>query len=424
MQKKSTTLESNVRSYCRTFPVEFTTARGAELIAADGRIFIDFFAGAGTLNYGHNNPKAKERLLSYIEQDGIMHSLDMATSAKSEFMHVFAETILKPRKLEYKMQFTGPTGTNAVEAALKLARKATRRSNVIAFTGAYHGHTLGALAVTSNEYYHNEFYGAQHNVTRLPYDNFCDGVDSAALLEKMIVEPGSGLTKPAAVILETIQCEGGVNLASREWLQAVSRVCKENDIVLIVDDIQVGNGRTGSFFSFEEAEITPDIVCLSKALGGGLPIALLLLRPDLDVWSPGEHTGTFRGNNLAFVAATALLEYWQDDTFSSQILSKGAYVTERLAQLAQQHTNIVRGYRGRGLIHGLELDCGDSALNALNYAFSKGVVIERAGARGEVLKLIPPLLIPDEQLEAGLNILEAAVEHVCQVKSANLRMLS
>ena len=302
-------IESSVRGYARLFPAVFQSAQGSHLYDSNGRCFIDFFCGAGTLNYGHNNDRAKAALLRYIQSDGIQHSLDTVTTAKVDFINRLQQTILKPRGLDYKIQFTGPTGTNAVEAAVKLARKHKQRSHVIAFTHAYQGHTLGSLSLTGNDYYHCEHYGDRNNVSHLPFDGYLDGVDTSILLEKMIADPSSGVPVPAAIILETIQGEGGINVASDQWLRRVSEICTKHDILLIVDDIQVGNGRTGKFFSFEHAGITPDIVCLSKSIGGGLPLSLVLIRPECDAWQPGEHTGTFRGNNLAFVAAEAVLTH-------------------------------------------------------------------------------------------------------------------
>ena len=287
-------LESNIRGYCRRFPVVFQTAHGSRLVDQAGRSYIDFFAGAGALNYGHNNPRAKQALLQYLQADGVMHSLDMTTTSKLQFLETFQDVVLAPRSLDYRVQFTGPTGTNAVEAALKLSRKVTGRRHVVAFTRAYHGHTAGALAVTANSYYQHETYGGRDDVSHLPFDGYLgDAVDTADILARYLDDPSSGMPKPAAVILETVQGEGGVHIANNAWLRRVAEICRVHGVLLIVDDIQVGNGRTGSFFSFEAAGIEPDVVCLSKSIGAGLPLSLVLIRSDLDQWKPGEHTGTF-----------------------------------------------------------------------------------------------------------------------------------
>ncbi|HAP93692.1 MAG TPA: diaminobutyrate--2-oxoglutarate transaminase, partial [Desulfotomaculum sp.] len=310
-------LESQVRSYCRSFPTVFTKAKGYKLWDTRGREFIDFFAGAGALNYGHNNPGMKEKMLEYIAGDGIMHGLDMATGAKEKFLKRFHEVILKPRKLNYKVMFPGPTGTNAVESALKLAHKVTGRESVISFTNAFHGMTLGSLSVTGNAFKRQGAGLSLSHTVFMPFDNYLgEGVDTANYIERFLENNGSGVSLPAAIILETVQGEGGINVASFDWLKKVEKICRTRGILLIVDDIQAGCGRTGPFFSFEPAGIKPDIVCLSKSISGcGLPLALTLIDPEFDIWAPGEHNGTFRGNNLAFVTATEALTYWEDDTF-------------------------------------------------------------------------------------------------------------
>lgn len=260
-------------------------------------------------------------LLEYIENDGITHGLDMHTKAKGEFLHAFNDKILKPRGMEYVVQFTGPTGTNAVEAAMKLARNITGQQNIVSFTNGFHGVSLGALAATGNSH-HRDAAGVSLNSThRMPFDGYLgDNIDTTAYLDKVLSDSSSGINSPAAVIVETVQGEGGINAASLEWLRNLQTVCRKHGILLIVDDIQAGCGRTGDYFSFEEAGIQPDIITLSKSLGGyGLPFAVVLIKPELDQWKPGEHNGTFRGNNLAFVTAKAAIEnYWADDEFSKR----------------------------------------------------------------------------------------------------------
>lgn len=403
-------IESNVRGYARLFPAVFKTAVGSTLIDAEGREYVDFFCGAGSLNYGHNNPASKKALLRYIESDGIQHSLDTVTSAKVDFLSAFNEIILNPRGMDYKVQFTGPTGTNSVEAAIKLARKSKRRNHVVAFTHAYHGHTLGSLALTANDYYHSEFYGSRSNVTHLPFDGYLGDQDTSLILEKMLADQSSGLPIPAAIILETIQGEGGVNVASDQWLHRVAELCKRHDILLIIDDIQVGNGRTGKFFSFEKAGITPDIVCLSKSIGGGLPLSLVLIRPECDAWQPGEHTGTFRGNNLAFVAAAAVLEHWTEPKFEGEIEERSEIVQGKLLELRDRFSDHIADVRGRGLIWGLDVKEGDIAKKIIRHAFDHGLLIESSGADDEVVKVMPALTIDRETLDRGITIFSQAVE--------------
>jgi diaminobutyrate-2-oxoglutarate transaminase len=400
--------ESAVRTYSRSFPTVFATAEGHFLYGEDGRRYLDFFSGAGALNYGHNNPRLKRRVVQYLEANGVLHSLDMATVAKREFLQRFHQVILAPRGLDYRIQFSGPTGTNAVEAALKLARKVTGRKNVIFFSQAYHGLTLGALAVTGNA---GKRRGAGVPLlysTPAPFDGYLGpGVDTLSLLEKMLGDAHSGVDLPAAVIVETVQAEGGINVASWDWLRRLETLVHRFGALLIVDDIQVGCGRTGPFFSFEPAGLQPDLICLSKSISGlGLPMALVLIRPDLDIWSPGEHTGTFRGFNLSFVAGAEALSYWEDDTFQRETERKGALVSQRLAEIAGRSQLGAVKPRGRGLIQGLALESGQLAEAVSRSAFEKGLVIETAGPQDEVLKVLPPLTIGEAALREGLDILE------------------
>lgn len=406
-------IESNVRGYVRTFPVVFDKAQGSILTDTQGKEYIDFFCGAGTLNYGHNNLKSNQALIDYISRDGIQHSLDTATQAKIEFIESFDKIILKPRDLDYKIQFTGPTGTNAVEAAVKLARKVKKRSHIIAFTRAYHGHTLGALSLTGNDYYHDDFYGARTNVSHLPFDGYMGDYDTSEYLDKVLSDNSSGIPIPAAIILETIQGEGGINVASNSWLKNIETLCKKHDILLIVDDIQVGNGRTGKFFSFEYAGITPDIVCLSKSLGAGLPFSINLIKPDVDQWLPGQHTGTFRGNNLAFIAGTAVLSYWQpDNKFEEDILKRGKIIESRLNKMIKRFDSTNFSRRGRGMIWGLDVVNGEIAKDIIDHAFKAGLLIESSGTDDQVLKIMAALTIDIKTLGEGLNILENAIESV------------
>lgn len=304
------TYESQVRSYCRSFPKVFTKAKGSIITDIDGNEYLDFFCGAGAVNYGHNNDYINEKLISYLNNDGILHALDMMTEPKYEFIKYFEEQILKPRNLDYKVMFVGPTGTNGIEAALKLARKVKKRQNIWALMGCFHGMTMGALALTSDRDSRKGAGVPLEYVTHIPAPYMFEGLDTIKYMETLINDDHSGIEKPAALIIETVQAEGGIHVFTKEWLQSVRDFCSKYDILLIVDDIQVGCARTGTFFSFERAGIVPDIVVMSKSIGGaGLPFALTLFKPELDIWAPGEHNGTFRGNQLAIVAAKAGLEY-------------------------------------------------------------------------------------------------------------------
>jgi diaminobutyrate-2-oxoglutarate transaminase len=407
-------VESDVRSYSRRWPVVFARATGSHLHAEDGTPYLDFFTGAGTLNYGHNNPVLKRVLLDYLERDGVNHALDMFTSARRELLETLAEVVLAPKGMDHKVVFPGPGGANAVEAALKLARTVTGRSGIVHFTNAFHGATLGALAVTGNQLHRGAAGVPLSGATPVPFDGY-DGTQRPEYLERLLADPGSGLDRPAAVIVETVQGEGGVNVASTGWLRALAELCRRHEILLIVDDVQMGCGRTGPFFSFEDAGIMPDIICLSKSISGyGLPLALTLIRPELDVWPPGAHNGTFRGVNLAFVTATeALRTYWRDDALEKSTRVKGERVANVLRGIVDSYPGAGLSARGRGLVRGLEIG-GGLASAVSDAAFARGLLMETSGPKDEVVKLLPPLTISDAELHEGLAILEDSVRSVLE----------
>jgi len=402
-------LESCVRTYSRSFPVVFNRAKGASLFTESGAEYVDFLAGAGTLNYGHNHPVLQKALVDYILSDGITHGLDMYSSAKEAFLNTFHDIILEPRGMgDFRVQFTGPTGTNSVEAALKLARKVTGRSEIISFTNGFHGVSGGALACTGNEHHRGGMGASLSDVTRMPFDGYLgEGVDTTEYLDKVLSDPSSGVDHPAAVIVETIQGEGGLNAASYDWLRNLERVCRKHKMLLIVDDIQSGCGRSGRFFSFEDVGIKPDIVTLSKSLSGyGLPFALTIFRSELDQWSPGEHNGTFRGNNHAFVTATAAFKtFWKDDVFASEVRRKAEMLRKGLSDIIRKHGFKTMTLKGRGLMSGIECETGELADRVTSLAFEKGLVIETSGAHGQVVKCLVPLVITDQQIEFGLGVL-------------------
>ncbi|CBV42473.1 diaminobutyrate--2-oxoglutarate transaminase [Halomonas elongata] len=409
-------MESDVRTYSRSFPVVFTKARNARLTDEEGREYIDFLAGAGTLNYGHNNPHLKQALLDYIDSDGIVHGLDFWTAAKRDYLETLEEVILKPRGLDYKVHLPGPTGTNAVEAAIRLARVAKGRHNIVSFTNGFHGVTMGALATTGNRKFREATGGVPTQAASfMPFDGYLgSSTDTLDYFEKLLGDKSGGLDVPAAVIVETVQGEGGINVAGLEWLKRLESICRANDILLIIDDIQAGCGRTGKFFSFEHAGITPDIVTNSKSLSGyGLPFAHVLMRPELDKWKPGQYNGTFRGFNLAFAtAAAAMRKYWSDDTFERDVQRKARIVEERFGKIAAwlSENGIEASERGRGLMRGIDVGSGDIADKITHQAFENGLIIETSGQDGEVVKCLCPLTIPDEDLVEGLDILETSTK--------------
>ena len=405
--------ESEVRSYCRKYPVIFDKGLNSELYSVDGRRYIDFLAVAGSMNYGHNNPEIKDEILTYLQDDHVINMMDMYTSAKEEFLSTFSSKILEPRGLNYKVMCCGPTGTNAVAAAIKLARKNTKRTEVLAFGGGFHGMTLGSLALTTDKVSREGASLPLTNVTHIPYEG-TQGIDSIAYLKWVLTDDHSGVDKPAAIILETVQAEGGINVASVEWLKEVYQICKDNDIIMIVDDIQVGNGRTGTFFTFERAGIKPDMVVLSKSISGfGMPMAILLIRPDLDIFRPAEHNGTFRGNQLSFVGATAGINYYVEHSMDKEVQRKAKMISDFLeSEIIPLNKNL--SYRGIGFIWGIDFNAIDStlALKVVHKAFDNGLIMEVAGRKDGVLKIMPPLTIQDDILNEGLNVMKESIVDV------------
>lgn len=412
-------VESEARSYCRYWPTIFGRAEGATLFDEDGTAFIDFFSAASSLNYGHNHPVLQDALVRYISSGGVAQALDMSTVAKREFLEAFRDIVLVPRRLDYKVQFAGPSGASAVEAALKLARKLTGRDLVLGFTEGFHGMTAGALQVSDPSYRHYLGLSVDQVRRSIPFDDGLS-VASSELFEEALLETGVVPKEVAAVILEVVQGEGGVRPARRSWLASLAEFCRINGILVIVDDIQAGCGRTGPFFSFEEFDLVPDMVCLSKSISGyGLPLALLLIGRPLDRWLPGEHSGTFRGNNLAFVTAKAALdEFWCDRELSMMTESRAGAIEARLLGLATRFPETVRSISGRGMFWGVTLPSGTVASQVRAAAFSKGLLIETCGRSGDVLKMLPALTITDGELYTGLATLEESISHVSLFQEA------
>lgn len=411
-------IESQVRSYSRDFPVTFDRAQGSILFDEDGKEYLDFLAGAGALNYGHNNPKIIEPIIDYLKDGKILHGLDLSTTAKRDFLETFSEVILEPRGYNYKVMFTGPTGTNAVEAAIKLARKVTGRDQVFAFTGSFHGMTSGSLAVSSKKSI-KENLGSAGNFSRFfPYSGgFYDAIE---YLDQALTDDYSGLEIPAAIILETTQAEGGVNVAETEWLKRLRDLCDKYGILLIVDDIQVGIGRTGTFFSFERAGIEPDMITLSKSISGaGLPMALLLIKDEYDIYRPAEHNGTFRGNQLAFIGAAAALKLLKEDQILDQVKYKEKLINDFVDHdLLKIYPKLE--HRGIGLIHGIDFSAyqeADLVNKIVHQCFKNGLIIENAGKGGNVLKILPALTIPEEELNQGLSIIKRSVKEVMEAEN-------
>lgn len=408
--------ESEVRSYCRNFPAVFTTAKGPFLYDEQGKEYIDFFCGAGGLNYGHNNDYIKEKVVEYLQSDGVMHALDMYTAPKREFIEFYEEKILKPRGLDYKLQFPGPTGTNAVEAALKLARKVKKRQNVFAMMGGFHGMTLGSIALTTDAASRAGAGVVLNNVTHIPAPYMFPGLDTLEYIETILTDDHSGIEKPAAIVMETVQADGGINPFDVEWLRGIRDICDRHDILMIVDDIQVGCARTGWFFSFERAGIVPDIVTQSKSIGGyGMPFALVLIKPELDQWQPGEHNGTFRGYQLSMVAAKAGLEVMLDEHVEETVRERESIIAEAMEEIKAIAPEMIKT-RGIGYVWGVDFwrydHDGKTSKKVLDECFENGLIVERVGRGNTVIKVMPELLIDEETLRRGLEILKNAIKTV------------
>ncbi|PRH89218.1 diaminobutyrate--2-oxoglutarate transaminase [Labrys okinawensis] len=399
--------ESQVRTYCRHFPALFKRAEGSHVFDSQGRRYLDFLAGAGSLNYGHNNPYLREALIGHLNENGICQSLDLYTTAKADFMEAFFDHILAPRNLaDYRLQFVGPTGTNAVEAAFKLARKVTGRHQIVAFTRGFHGVSLGALAASAENGKRRAAGQPLNNVLRAPFEGyFGQKVDTIAIIEKFLDDPNSGWEAPAAFVVEVVQGEGGLETASPGWLQRLAALASRLGSLLIIDEIQTGCGRTGDFFAFEASGIKPDLICVSKSISGfGLPMSLLLIRSEHDQWAPGEHNGTFRGSNLSFVTATAAIRhYWLTGDFIGEVRANAVIVRSGLNEIASRHRGV--SVVGRGMMLGLRFSTEGRADAVSRACFEQGLIVETCGPHGNTLKLLPPLTTPEALLEEGIEII-------------------
>ena len=398
------TLESNVRYYCRQWPTCFVTASGSLMLDEDGRPYIDFFSGAGALSYGHNHPLFLDVAIEHLRSGRLIQSLDTHTPEKRAFLTALRERILVPRNLDMRVQFVGPTGATAVEAALLLAERVTGRSSVIAYEGGYHGMTARAAGVSAS------LKSRRHgSCVFLPYVGR-NSDRARADLESALQNPVEGQL-PGALIIEAVQGEGGARPFDPDYLSEVRLLCDKYGVLIIADEIQAGVGRTGPFFSFERSGLAPDIICLSKSLSGlGLPLALNLVRREVDEWMPGEFTGTFRGNNLAFATGTVLLEsYWADSELEERTAERKRVVVDALTCIMQQEQTAPFSVHGQGLIWGLEFEDATIASAICATAFQMGLIVEICGTGGRTVKLLPSLLIPSDQLEAGLERLADAI---------------
>ncbi|MFD5111221.1 diaminobutyrate--2-oxoglutarate transaminase family protein [Streptomyces sp. NPDC058391] len=438
--------ESSARTYARSFPIVPARANGMTIEGTDGRRYLDCLSGAGTLALGHNHPVVLEAVRRTMDSGAPLHVLDLATPEKDDFTDALFATLPKPFADRARIHFCGPAGTDAVEAALKLMQTATGRRGTLAFTGAYHGMTAGALAATGSVAIREQVAGSGSEVTRLPYPYayrcpFGVGGErgaelSATYTERLLDDPSGGVVRPAAMILEAVQGEGGAVPSPDGWLRAMRRITREREIPLIVDEVQTGVGRTGAFWAIEHSGIVPDAIVMSKAIGGSLPLAVIVYDQDYDGWLPGAHTGTFRGNTLAMATGAATLRYVAGEGLVERAAIVGARMTARLEGLRSE-LPVIGDVRGRGLMIGVELvdpegpldSCGahpvapELADRVRSACLDRGLIVELGGRFGSTLRLLPPLVITDEEAEAVLDrltdaIVEAAIVEAAIVKAA------
>ncbi|MER6315225.1 diaminobutyrate--2-oxoglutarate transaminase family protein [Streptomyces sp. NPDC001581] len=409
--------ESAARTYARSLPIVPVRARGLTIEGADGRRYLDCLSGAGTLALGHNHPVVLEAVRGVLDSGAPLHVLDLATPVKDAFTTELFTNLPPVLAADARIQFCGPAGTDAVEAALKLVRTATGRSGLLAFTGAYHGMTAGALDASGG--------APDVRVTRLPYpqDFRCPfgvgGAEGAELAarwtENLLDDPKGGVPAPAGLIVEPVQGEGGAIPAPDAWLRRIREITAARGIPLIADEVQTGVGRTGAFWGVDHAGVVPDVMVLSKAIGGSLPLAVIVYRSGLDVWAPGAHAGTFRGNQLAMAAGTATLAFVRENRLAERAAVLGERMLTALRGLATDQP-CMGDVRGRGLMIGVELVDPETGAAAPALAaavrqecLDRGLIVELGGRHGAVVRLLPPLTLTDEQAAAVLDRLAAAI---------------
>lgn len=424
--------ESNARSYPRRIPIAIEEAEGIYVKDADGRKFIDCLAGAGTLALGHNHPVVIDAIEKVLHDKRPLHTLDLTTPVKEEFVSEVFDSLPEEFAKRAKIQFCGPTGGDAIEAAIKLVKTATGRRSVLSFQGGYHGATHGTMALSGNLGPKQNVQGLMPDVHFMPYPYayrcpFGMGGDdthkiSAKYIENLLYDPESGILPPAAMILEVVQGEGGSIPAPIEWLREIRRITKERNIPLIIDEVQTGIGRTGELFAFQHAGIIPDVVVLSKAIGGSLPLSVVIYDRELDKWAPGAHIGTFRGNQMAMAAGTATLKYIKENNLSQHAKELGDKLMLDLSIL-QNEIPEIGDVRGRGLMVGAEIvnpkiPSGQKWTFAANpelasriqrECFNRGLILEVGGRHGSVIRFLPPLIITEEQLDDVIAIFKDAV---------------
>ena len=427
--------ESSARSYPRKFPFALKKAKGSWVEDVEGNKYLDFLCGAGTLALGHNDDEVNQAMVDLLTSDAPLHTLDLTTPVKDRFVHTILSLLPEGLKENAKIQFCSPSGTDAVDAAIKLCKTATGRSTVIAFSGGYHGMGHGALALTGNLNAKNKVANLMAGVQFMPYPYsyrcpFGLGGESGTkacinYFERLLKDPESGITKPAAVILEPIQGEGGVVPAPIEFLQAVRRITQELDIPMIVDEIQCGIGRSGKLFAFEYASIVPDVILASKAIGGTQPMSVVIYNKKLDKWTAGAHAGTFRGNQLAMAAGTVVLNRVSQSEFLADVVKKGDYLRKAMNELKDE-VSIIGDVRGKGLMLGVEFidlngpkdimghpePCGEIAALVQKKCFENRLVMEKGGRNGSVMRCLCALNVSMDEINIMLDIFKKVVKEV------------
>lgn len=427
--------ESNARTYPRKLPLAIKKARGAYLTDADGKVHLDCLAGAGTLALGHNHPVVVEAIRRHLDEELPLHALDLATPTKDDFVEELFASLPPAFAAKARVQFCGPTGADGVEAALKLVKTATGRRSILAFQGGYHGQTHGALALMGNLGPKVPVTGLMPDVHFLPYPyayrcphgcDDCGGRYSLEHIEAMLDDPDGGVAPPAGMILEVVQGEGGCIPAPDAWLREVRRITRDRGIPLILDEVQTGWGRTGKLYAFEHAGVEPDVLVLSKAIGGSLPLSVVVYREELDVWKPGAHAGTFRGNQLAMAAGLATLRYLLEHDVPAHAERMGRRLRDRLGETQRAHP-ILGDVRGRGLMIGVEVVDPDGrdrwgrpafdgarARRLQQECFRRGLIVEVGGRFGSVLRLLPPLIVTEAEVDTIADVIAAACDAVAR----------
>jgi len=432
--------ESNARSYPRRLPLAIQRAEGIHVTDMDGKTYYDCLAGAGTLALGHNHPVVVDAIRAMLDQKIPLHTLDITTPLKEAFVDELFASLPAEFAQQARIHFCAPTGADAVEAAVKLAKIATGRGGVFSFHGGYHGSTHATMSLSGSLHQKGDIPGLMPEVQFLPYPyayrcpfgvggEQCQQL-SAHYLRNILGDPESGVRRPAAIILEVVQGEGGAIPAPLEWLREIRRVTEEYGIVLIIDEVQTGFGRTGKLFAFEHAGIVPDILVLSKAIGGSLPLSVLVYRKQFDVWKPGAHIGTFRGNQMAMAAGLASLQYLRRENLPEQAARRGRQLMDKIAAL-QREVPEIGDVRGRGLMIGVEIVDGAGATDTLGHplanpalagaiqrkCFQKGLILELGGRHSSVVRFLPPLIITEAEIDSVAGIFAEAVREAASAPS-------